>query len=918
MDPDKLPRFLTTFVGRQSEVSELARLVGIRRLVTLTGVGGCGKTRLAAEIAAGAVDRFPDGVWWVELAPIGDAQLVAPELARVLELRPMPGQTDLEAVVSHLEARRALLVLDNCEHLVSEVAPVAETVARGCPHVRTMATSREPLRAEGEIEWRVPSLSLPSPGGEEEPDDGSDAVRLFVERAEHVRPAFRLTRENGPAITRICRELDGIPLAIELAAAGLRAFTVEQIAAGLVDCLRDLTGGTRTAVPRQQTLRASVEWSHELLSGPERAGFRRLAVFVGGFTLEAAERVCSREEIGPDQVHGILAALVDKSLVQAEERGPAMRYRMLEVVRQYALERLDQSNEADSTRDRHRDVFLDFAERAAPELLTPRQPEFMDVLDPEAANFALAIDRACSTQPDKALRLCVALTFWWRLRSLFAQGEAGFARALDAATAPSELRARALWGRAFLLTFGGDLPAAFPAAQTALDAGEAVGDDSTAARALWLIGIATMWPDPSGSRPALERAGDLAVASGDDLALMHATQGLGMSYLLQDEHRQARPFHAEAFRLAERLGQQDALAWYWVALAFRAWVAGDQTGLRDAAETAILLARRSGDVVTEAAAVCGLGLAEVDAGHAQRGLEPLVAVRERALARGGGLMLPVVDWTIAVAHAAEGRLDEARCALEMLIGQGAGGWQYVLSRAYVLLAEVARLLGDVGCADVAAQDGLDVARRSANRIVAGEATLVLGRLAAARHEWAEAQRLYHEALPTAVEDGSPRLPRLLEALAEAGAGSGSHLESARALGAARQQWSDMGVVAWPHQRAERDALEARVREALGADAFERALAEGKELSADEAVAYVRRSRGQRKRPAAGWESLTPTELSVARLAGEGLTNPEIGARMFVSRGTVRTHLSHIFTKLGLKNRAELAREVARHDDAPEH
>jgi DNA-binding CsgD family transcriptional regulator len=501
------------------------------------------------------------------------------------------------------------------------------------------------------------------------------------------------------------------------------------------------------------------------------------------------------------------------------------------------------------------------------------------------------------------------------MRSLFAQGEAGLARALDATTDASALRARALWGRAFLLTFAGKLEHSFLTAQQALDAAEELGDESTIARALWLVGIPMMWVDPEASRPGLERARDLAARAGDEFGLLHATQGLGMSYLLQDENHRARPLHEEARRLAERLGQQDALAWHWLAVAIAGWVSGDLGVLDEAARKSQSAARRAGDIVTEAGAIAAMGLGAADSGEPRRMFEELVAVRKRALAKGGGLIFFTLDLALALAHAADGRLEDARAGLERLIGHSAGGWMWMLMRAHTELAEVDRLRGDARLARREAEEGLELAGRIGDRPLAAAAQLVLGRLAAARGEWTEAQRLHHDVLPIAVEYGTPRVPRVLEALAEVAAGLQSHTEAARILGAAERRWTELGLLAWPHQRTEVEALAARVRQALGEEPYEQAFAEGRELTAEEAVAYVRRARGERKRPSAGWESLTPTELEVARYAASGLTNPEIAERMFISPGTVRTHLSHVFVKLGLRNRSELAREMTRRTGA---
>lgn len=914
--PRNLPAQLSSFVGRARELAELTRLLRRSRLLTLTGPGGCGKSRLSLQLVAETAGGLEEGAWWVPLAPITDPAMLGGVLAQVLGVRPVPGESELDAVITFLGQREAVMVLDNCEHLLEEAARAAEILAGGCPGLRVLATSREPLRAQGETEWRVPSLSLPSDKPGSAGAAASDAVRLFVERAAQVRPGFTLTQENEAAILAICRELDGMPLAIELAAARLRTFSVEQIATRLADRFRLLTGGARTALARHQTLHASLDWSHELLSDQERTVFRRLGVFVGGFTLEAAERVCAGRDIDAAAVLSLVTTLVEKSLVQAEDNGPVVRYRLLETMRAYALDRLGEAGETERARDRHRDFYLEFAERIAPELLTPEQPEFLELLDPEDANFTLAIEHASATEPDKALRLSVALTLWWRLRSHFAQGEAGFARSLEAQGSP-ELRARALWGHAYLRTFAGALDVAFPAAQQALEAAEMIGDHSTAARALWLIGITTMWPDPIGSRPGLERALDLAVATGDEFARMHTTQALGMTHLLQEDHHSMVPFHEEALALAERLGQQDALAWHWIAMALGAWIGGDLERVADAGKRAFDIARRAGDIVTETAAVAGLCIAESEAGRAPRALEQLGIVRERAVARGGVFLLSAVDLAMGLAHAADGRAEQARSAFEALILQGGGGLAWALGRAHVSLAEVRRLLADTRGARIAAEHARDLSARTGDEPIAAEARLVLGRLAAARGRWAEAQRLLHDALPVAVGSGSPRLARVLEAMAEVSAGLRNHVDAARILGSADGLRRRSHHVPWPHQRAETAAHEQTLREELGAEAFERAFAEGEALTAEEVVAYLRRARGTRKRPATGWESLTPTELEVARLATAGSTNPQIAEAMFIARDTVRTHLSHIFTKLGLKNRAELAREVARHEGTAE-
>src|SRR5215472_695271 len=331
-----LPLQLTSFIGRAGEMHEVSMLLASTRLVTLTGAGGVGKTRLALQVAADVLPRFPAGVWVVDLAPLTDEAVVPVAVVRALGLPDEAGVSATGTVAGFIGAGRGLMVLDNCEHLLEACAVITEELLSACPGLVILATSREPVGVAGEAMWRVPSLPLVD-----------EAVELFTDRAQRARPGFAITPENAEAVGEICRRLDGIPLAIELAAARLRAFSPAEIAAGLHDRFRLLTGGSRTAARRQQTLRASVDWSHALLTGPEQVLFRRLAVFAGGFDLEAARAIGVGDGLRPDDVLSLLGSLVEKSLVAAEESDGVTRYRQPETVRQYALERLTHSGEAD-------------------------------------------------------------------------------------------------------------------------------------------------------------------------------------------------------------------------------------------------------------------------------------------------------------------------------------------------------------------------------------------------------------------------------------------------------------------------------------------------------------------------------------------------------------------------------------------
>ncbi|HXL61114.1 MAG TPA: AAA family ATPase, partial [Mycobacterium sp.] len=348
-----LPVQLSSFVGRDAELTQLRELLADNRVVTLTGAGGVGKTRLAMQVAAqlaGEFGQFPEGVWLVDLAPITDPELVAGTVARALGLPDQPGRSTMDTLLRFVRDRQMLVVLDNCEHLLDASAELIVALLGGSPRLTLLATSREAIGVAGEVSWRVPSLSL-----------ADEALELFGDRARHARPGFAVTDGNAATVDEICARLDGVPLAIELAAARVRALSPAEILDSLHDRFRLLTGGARTAVRRQQTLRASVDWSHALLTGPERVLFRRLAVFLGGFDLVAAQAVAGGGEVERYQVLDQLTLLVDKSLVVADNTGERTRYRLLETVRQYALEKLGESGEADTVRSRHRDHYTSLA-----------------------------------------------------------------------------------------------------------------------------------------------------------------------------------------------------------------------------------------------------------------------------------------------------------------------------------------------------------------------------------------------------------------------------------------------------------------------------------------------------------------------------------------------------------------------------
>jgi predicted ATPase/class 3 adenylate cyclase/DNA-binding CsgD family transcriptional regulator len=913
--PNNLPEQLTSFVGRGEELRDIGEALGQTRLLTLTGAGGCGKTRLAAQAAADALERFPDGVWWVELAPLADPDAVGPTLGEALGVKPLPGQSSLEAAVAHLAGARALVVLDNCEHLLEACASTADALLRGCPGVTVLATSRAPLDVPGETHWRVPSLSLPAEL-QTQPVEAvaqSDAVRLFIERALKVRPNFAVDAGNAPAIAQICHDLDGIPLAIELAAARVRVLGVEQIADGLGDRFRLLTGGARSAMPRQQTLRASVDWSHDLLSADEQTLLRRLAVFAGGWTLDAVEEVCADERLDRLAILDLLTSLLDKSLVVVEERGTSVRYRLLETVRQYAHDRLVQAGELAALRDRHRDAYVARAEQIAPHLEAAGQGAWLDALDVESANMSAALIHAAETDAELALRLCAALTVWGKLRGRFALADAGYVRALEAAGEQSSaLRARVLWARGYLLAYSGRFEEAVAAELQALELAEQLGEDSTAARALDALGTLQIWPDPVGAAPGLERSRELALASGDEWCFVDATQILGYALLMQADPR-AEQVLEEALEAIERTNYAEFAAWHWTGIGMLRQNEGRDEEALELFARAIEIADAVGEPVS-AGVACGyqaIGLAE--RGEGERALALLGPALERAVAAAAGMAIPTLQLAELLAHAGLGRLEQAREGVREYVEQGAGGALLGRALGLSLLARAELASGAAAEAGEHAAQAREIAGGPlANPMLEAQAATLMAAAALAAGEPGEAERLAHEGLAGAVEGGYGGLVApALDVLAAVAAALASHEEAARVLGAGERARAQLGHVRWP---AEQAAIE-RLREALGAELGEQglagAVAEGESIGTEQALAWLRRARGARKRPAGGWESLTPTEQTVVEFAADGLTNPEIGERMFISRGTVKIHLSHVYAKLGVRNRAELAALVAR-------
>jgi predicted ATPase/DNA-binding SARP family transcriptional activator len=584
-----LPIALTSFVGREREIAEVQRILATTRLLTLAGPGGCGKTRLAIETAAAMLPAYRDGVWLVELAALADPALVPQSVAAALGVREAPGQPLTETLTAALRSKQLLLVLDNCEHLIAACAHLAEALLRACPEVRILATSREPLHVPGEVIWLVPALSLPDPRRLPPLADllQYEAIQLLVERARAIVPSFQVTDQHAAALTQICARLDGMPLAIELAAARVNMLTLEQLATRLDDSFRLLSSGSRTALSRQQTLRATLDWSYDLLTEREQALLRRLAVFAGGFTLEAAEAVCAGAGLEAGDVLDLLARLVAKSLVVAEQQGALARYRLLETVRQYSAAKLRATDEETTVRTRHLDWYLALAMRADPHLRGPQQGQWLSMLQQERDNLRAALEWSLADlkpqdprhqtrgeplpaasspgshspgpldRQELGLRLARALTWFWYLDGGLSEGRAWFEHALASIDEleRSWARAMALYGAGVIALHQGDLTSARARLEASSTLWREVGEPHELAMALFVLSVAAVNQGDDGAALAcLEESLELFRASGDQqyyaLSLMH----MGDVALRRGEWAAARSRYEQALTIQQQLG----------------------------------------------------------------------------------------------------------------------------------------------------------------------------------------------------------------------------------------------------------------------------------------------------------------------------------------------------------------------------
>ncbi len=611
--PNNLPQQLTRFIGREKEIAEIKALLARNRLVTLTGAGGSGKSRLSLQIAADVLERFSDGAWFVEFAAVADPSLVPQTVASALGVKEERGKSITHTLTEYLQQRRLLLVLDNCEHVLDACASVADTILRQCPGATIMTTSREALRVAGERSYRVPSLSLPDREQVQSPQSLSayESVRLFIDRALLVRADFEVTNRNAPALASVCCRLDGIPLAIELAAARVRTLSVDEIDGKLDQRFRLLIGGSRTAMPRQQTLRSLIDWSYDLLHEPEKRLLQSLSAFAGGWTLQAAASVCAGNGIADGDVLDLLTSLADKSLVTAEQNDGHSRYTLLETVRQYARDKLLESGGSNAIRERHLDFFLALAEEAETYLTGAQQGEWLQHLEAEHENLWAGLEGSVlDTGSRRGLRLCGALQRFWTMRGHISEGRKWCERMLEMTGGDERTpeRAKVLNGAGTLAHSHADYRAARALYEESLAITRELGDGAGTSRALNNLGtVAWAQGDWPAARALYEES--LAIRRGlkDRAGMSVSLNNLGNVADDQGDRSGARALYEESLAILRELGDWLGISTSLNNLGCIAQGQGDLPAARALFEESLTLRRELGDRWGTAGSLANLG-----------------------------------------------------------------------------------------------------------------------------------------------------------------------------------------------------------------------------------------------------------------------------------------------------------------------
>jgi predicted ATPase/DNA-binding CsgD family transcriptional regulator len=896
-------------IGREHELAMLDQQINSAGLVTLTGVGGCGKTRLALEVADRTSSRAgPLESLIVELASVRLGGQVVDALLSMLGARERGGRTQMEVVVESLAGRRALLVLDNCEHVAGEVGRLASALLEKVPDVRLLVTSREPLRVPGEAVFRLRPLSLPDSGGDVAAVVRSDAGRFFVDRAATANPGFALTPSIARAVVRICHELDGLPLAIGLAAARVDAISPSDIADRLSRRGRLSGPPGESELPQHRSLRASLDWSYHLLEEQERVLMRRLSTCAGGWTTEAA-RAIALPAASETDVRGLLDGLEAKGLIMAAPADRDKRWAFLQIVGEYAAEQLVLEGEAAEIRDRHLAWCQAFAAEADGLLLEPGAHK---LIDEETPNLRLALAWAIEHDPGRALEIVASLVRHWILAEHFEEGRTATAAALaayDGEEADAATLALVHCGAGLIGTLSEDYSAAAANTQAGLARLADLDDLETGARCLQMSGMVLILTglDLREGLQSANRAVELLRSFGDPLGLAWALANVAMAAGVCDQFDAVHAAYDE-FLTIPSASQHDRLrTWAELAAAWAEVLVGSPEQALAHADLALSL---EGDwpSMTHFIGACHRVHALALLGRTDDALAEGAQTLARAEASGAVMAIPSIELALVMTELMLGDIDaadgRARGLLEM-------PQMHTVALMREVLARIALARGNAREADTQGRELAAVAERTDSARHRALANFVIGCAAVLGGEPDRGRDLLQAALATHAELGLERgAADVLEELALLAASAGDGARAARLAAAAASTRTRLSCAPLIPSVVRLEAARAHFVARDGRAAWDAAWAEGETLPLAAAIAYARRARGPRDRPAVGWASLTPGELEVAQFAASGISNPKIASQLFISRSTVKMHLSSVYLKLGIANRTELARAIA--------